>query len=722
MFGKILIYGTLFFGLESIVLGQSLILNNPWPGSDYNAKVLYGSYIEPPKTLDPAKSYEATEHSFIAQIVEPLLEYDYFARPYKLVPLIASEMPDLKYFDASGHELSSPFDGELAYTHYKIHIKSGIYYQPHPAFAKNDYGDYLYYPLADRYLKQHKIRKLFDFKETNTRELIVDDYIYQIKRLASPHVASSIHSLMGQYILGFNEFSNQVPTKNAAGGYIDLRSFPMAGLEKIDDYNFNIKIIGQYPQFLFWLAMCFFTPMPWEVERFYSQAGMEQLDLTLNTYPIGTGPFMISENNPNSKIILKKNPNYRLDRIPESHDPADRAAGYLKHAGLRIPMIDEAVFVLEKESIPRWSKFLQGYYDFSTINADNFDEAIQITPSGDLSLSPSLDKKNIRLTKMIEAKLFYLGFNMLDPIVGGSTQAARKLRQAISIAVNYDEYVSIFLNGRGKAAQGPLPPGIFGYREGKEGMNPTVYFWNGKEIQRRPIDDAKRLMTEAGYPNGINSKTHRPLMLYYDVASTGGPDDKAQLVWMRKQFAKIGIDLNIRSTQYNQFQDKIRRGSFQIFNWGWSADYPDPENFLFLLSSAQGKLHHGGENATNYESPVFDDLFNQMKSRPNDEERLRLIDKMIALLRDDCPWVWGIQNETITLSQDWLAPIKYNSISLNTLKYSVLDLNLRHAKQNQWNKPLFWPILGFILIVLSIIAFLGWSYRQTQISSAPRLS
>ena len=61
-----------------------------------------------------------------------------------------------------------------------------------------------------------------------------------------------------------------------------------------------------------------------------------------------------------------------------------------------------------------------------------------------------------------------MGFNMTDPVVGGYSRRAKLLRQAISIAVDYEELLSIFANGRGLAAQGPIPPGIFGYVKGKK--------------------------------------------------------------------------------------------------------------------------------------------------------------------------------------------------------------------------------------------------------------
>ncbi len=109
-------------------------------------------------------------------------------------------------------------------------------------------------------------------------------------------------------------------------------------------------------------------------------------------------------------------------------------------------------------------------------------------------------------------------------------------------------------------------------------------------------------------------------MLYFDTTATG-PDDKSRLDWMHKQFAQLDMQLVIRGTDYNRFQDKMRKGKAQIFQWGWNADYPDPENFLFLLYGPNSKAEHGGENAANYQNPEFDRLFERMKDMDNGPER-----------------------------------------------------------------------------------------------------
>ena len=716
-------------GIVSILLlciwvsthASNWVFNNPYPASEENKKIFYSSFNEQPKTLDPARAYSSNEYQFIMQIYEPLLHYDYFARPYRLAPLTAVAMPEVRYLDKLNHVINNNDNSEVAFSVYTLRIKPDIWFQPHPALAKDKEGHYRYLQLSKYYLDENNINQLSDFEYTGTRELKVDDYIYQIKRLANPGVNSPIYGLMSERILGFREFASLLPANPKKRDFIDLRNYTMKGLRKIDDYSFEITLKGQYTQFMFWLAMPFFSPIPWEADRFYSQRGMDIKNLDFGWYPIGTGPFMLSENNPNRRMVLAKNPQFRQDYFPANGNQNDERKGYLLHAGERLPLIDQAIYTLEKESIPRWNKFLQGYYDSSTVSAESFDQVIELSPSGVPKLTPSMQTKELRLTQATEHNLYYLGFNMLDKVVGGDSERARKLRLAISIAVNYDEYIAIFLNGRGKAAQGPIPPEIFGAKKGAAGINPYVYYWDEGKPRRRPITEARALMREAGYPGGRNPETGKALILNYDVPMTGGPDEKAQFDWMRKQFSRIGIDLNVLATQYNRFQDKVRNGNTQIFHWGWLADYPDPENFLFMFYGPNGRVKHGGENATNYNNPNYDRLFNLMKNRSNDAERQRLIDQIVELLRHEAPWVWGINSEALILTQQWVSPTKPNTINLGSLKYVSVDVKKRNELRRLWNKPVLWPLGLLFLLLLFFLVPLFMAYRSKEKKKARRI-
>jgi ABC-type transport system substrate-binding protein len=447
--------------------------------------------------------------------------------------------------------------------------------------------------------------------------------------------------------------------------------------------------------------MPFFAPIPWEADYFYSRPGMKKKNLTFDWYPAGTGPYMLTENNPNRQMVLKRNPNFHGEKFPATGGKGD--AIYLGDAGKSLPFIDKFIYSLDKENIPRWHKFLQGYYDRSKISSDSFDQAIQLDEDGEPQLTTLLKEKEIRLQTSVDPSIYYMAFNMLDDVVGGDSERARKLRQAIAIAMDYEEFISIFFNGRGIPAQGPIPPGIFGYLSGKAGINSVTHFWDKGRIQRQPLAKAKKLLKDAGYPDGRDVKTGRPLLLNYDVTATGGPDDKARFDWYRKQYAKLGIQLNIRSTQYNRFQDKIRNGDAQIFSWGWLADYPDPENFLFLLYGPHGKVRDGGENAANYTNPAFDTLFDKMKHLPNGPERQKAINQMVEILRRDSPWVWGLHTKEFVLSHVWNRISKPNAIANNTLKYARLNPDLRAQKRLQWNQPTLWPLAVMMCILLGIL-------------------
>jgi ABC-type transport system substrate-binding protein len=178
------------------------------------------------------------------------------------------------------------------------------------------------------------------------------------------------------------------------------------------------------------------------------------------------------------------------------------------------------------------------------------------------------------------------------------------------------------------------------------------------------------------------------------------PDSKSEFAWIQKQFNKIGIQLIVRSTQYNRFQEKMQHGSAQIFKWGWHADYPDAENFLFLLYGPNAKAIYGGENATNYQNPQFDVLFQQMRKMLPGPERNQLITQMIHYVQEDSPWIMRFYPKAYTLSHQWLSPGKPNALSYNTLKYRQVDPTMRTHYRFAWNKPHRWPLVVFFCLIL----------------------
>lgn len=690
--------------------------NDPYPVAEAGRNVLYSAFSERPKHLDPVQSYAEDESVFTGQIYEPPLQYHYLKRPYALVPATTETVPVPRYYDGAGRQLPATAEESLiASSEYEIRIRPGIRYQPHPAFALKADGTPVYGDLDPAKLRN--VRRLADFAETGSRELTADDYIYQIKRLAHPRLHSPIFGMMAERIEGLAALGKtlQAEAAKAPAGWLDLDRYPLAGVEKVDRYTWRVRLKGKYPQFLYWLAMPFFAPVPREADRFYSQPGMAEKNLSLDWYPVGTGPYMLTENNPNSLMVLERNPNFHRETYPCEGEPGDREAGLLEDCGKTLPFIDKVVLTREKESIPYWNKFLQGYYDASGISSDSFDQAVRLNVGGDVQLTEEMQQKGIRLLTSIRASIFYMGFNMQDGLVGGLGNAGRKLRQAISIGIDQEEFISIFMNGRGIPAMSPLAPGIFGFEEGQGGINSVVYDWQDGAPRRKSIETARRLMAEAGWPNGRNARTGEPLVLNLDTTG-GGMGDKSRLDWLTRQFAKLDIQLVVRSTDWNRFQEKLRKGAVQMFYLGWNADYPDPENFFFLLHGSETRVKHGGENSANYMNPEFDRLFERMKNMENGPERQQIIRQMVRLVQQDAPWVFGFHPKTYTLRHRWLYNRKPMDVGNNTLKYQRVDGADRAALQREWNRPVHWPLalLAVALAGLLVPAVRAHRRRERQ--------
>ena len=688
--------------------------NNPYPAGASLDATLYRSFEERPKHLDPARAYSANEYEIIAQIYEPLLQYHYLRRPYELSPLAASRLPEVRLLDAEGRLLPDDAPDEaVVESVYDIVLRPDLRYAPHPAFAQDAGGHHPNLSLTATQLGG--VQTLADLGPAATRSVTAADFAYQIKRLAHPAVHSPIAEMMAEYIVGLRELGEYLVRDAGRDadrrGWLDLRAYPLAGVEVLDDRHLRIRLRGKYPQFRFWLAMPFFAPMPWEVDAFYAQPGLAEKNISLDWYPAGSGPYRLIENNPNRRMVLARNPSFHEERYPAEGEADDAAAGLLADAGRRLPFIERVVFVLEKETIPYWNKFLQGYYDASGLASDNFDQAIQFSGVGNAELTPEMRERGIVLQTAVTASIFYLGFNMLDPVVGGLEEPKSALRRAISIAIDEEEFIAIFMNGRGIAAQGMLPPGLFGYEAGAAGLNPHVYDWVDGVPRRKDLGVARQLMREAGYPDGIDPATGKALVLYLDTTSSG-VDDKPMLNWYRKQLAKLGIQLVLRTTDYNQFQQKMANGNAQLFRWGWNADYPDPENFFFLLFGDNAKVDKGGENAANYRNPAFDRLFRRMRGLPDGAERLELIQRLQAIVRHDAPWVFGVHPKSFSLRHAWYRNFKPNLMANNGLKYLRIDAPLRAARRMAWNRPLYWPLWLGLALLVGLIAPAWRLYRR----------
>ena len=134
-------------------------------------------------------SYSSDETIYTYGVYEPLYGYEYLKRPYTLMPLTAEKVVKPVYLDADKKVLSEEADSkDIAYSVYTIPIRKGIQFAPHPAFAKDEKGEPLCLTLNPERAKA--LSSPLELTERGTRELTAHDYVYGIKRIASPAVIS----------------------------------------------------------------------------------------------------------------------------------------------------------------------------------------------------------------------------------------------------------------------------------------------------------------------------------------------------------------------------------------------------------------------------------------------------------------------------------------------------------------------------------------------------
>jgi oligopeptide transport system substrate-binding protein len=286
-------------------------------------------------------------------------------------------------------------------------------------------------------------------------------------------------------------------------------------------------------------------------------------------------------------------------------------------------------------------------------------------------------------------------------VFGGYTPEKRKLRQAISMAFDVKTKLDLFDSGLGTPAQFLLPPGLFGYDE--KYQNP---------YRKYDLAAAKRLLAEAGYPGGKDPRTGEKLRLNFDNAWTEAAGEQRKQ-FIIKQFSQLGIQVVSRTERQEVWQDRLDKGQFQFMSYGWIADYPDPENFLFLL---YGPNRRPGPNASGYDNPEYNRLFEQMRSMDDGPERLAIIRRMRDIAVEDCPWIYEDHSESLGLHYDWLRNVKRHPVALDFARYRAVDAEKRARLRAAWNRPNYRPAYALVafLVVGSLPAVFSVRTRRTR--------
>ena len=600
-------------GVATAIAGCGEVWNDPYPASERGKNILYSRVHGASEAPRPGAVLQRGRGYVHAQIYEPPLQYHYLKRPYELIPLTAESVPRPRYLDAEGNEVPAESPA-VAFSEYEIRIKPGIRYQPHPAFARDPGGNPMYRGLTREDLA--RIWTLSDFKDTGTRELVADDYVYQIKRLAHPRLHSPIFGLMSEYIVGLKEFAATLQSEDkrrAAAGkrdtWLDLRSTRCPGVEVVDRYTYRVKLKGNYPQFAYWLAMPFFAPVPMGGRPLLRAAGHGGEEPHARLVPGGHRAVHADREQSRTRAWCSSaTRTFAARPIRPRASRAMRRPGCSRMRASRMPFIDKVVFSREKEAIPYWNKFLQGYYDASSASAR--------TPStrrcGSRSKATRASRRRWRSEGITPADLGR-HHDAIPRLQLARSGRRRRPRSARASCARRSRSPSTGRNssrssptGAALPAQGPIPPGIFGYREGEDGMNPDRLRLGGRRAERKTDRGGEEAARRGRLPRRPRradrrsrscSTSTRPRA---DRATSRGSTGAASSSRRSRSSSRSATPTTTASRR------RCARAPRRSSSSGWNADYPDPENFLFLLHGPQSRAKIQGENAANYVNPEFD--------------------------------------------------------------------------------------------------------------------
>ena len=369
------------------------------------ARVLRYAFRVAETGFDPAQVNDLYSSTINANIFDAPLTYDFLARPAKIVPNTAVELP----------EISGDF------TTLTFRIRPGIHFQDHPAF------------------------------KGQRRELVAADYVYAIKRFYDPRYKSPrLYLLDNAKILGLA----QLRAAALKGGKFDYDA-EVDGVRALDRYTLRVRLGEPSPRFYQYFAdNGFLGAVAREVcEAYDEKAIMGQ--------PVGTGPFRLTDWRRSSRIVLERNPGYRDEVYDEQGAPGDAAAGALaqKLRGRKLPMLDRVEVYIVEENQPRWLAFLNEEHDL--VDEVPYDLADLAIPNG--RLAPALARRGVQMDRGPRSVVDVAIFNVEHPLVGGYTPERVALRRAIALAYSVQDEIRLVRKGQSIPAQSPVAPLVTGY-------------------------------------------------------------------------------------------------------------------------------------------------------------------------------------------------------------------------------------------------------------------
>jgi len=463
------------------------------------------------------------------------------------------------------------------------------------------------------------------FEDGVGRRITPEDVFYSLRRLADDQNQLRNWWLLTETIEGFDAYKE---AQNAAAMF-DYDA-PVSGFRIISEREFEIVLKRPVYRFLYVMAMFQTSIVPREAVEYYKDR--------FGFHPVGTGPFILDSWVPKKSFAANKNPKYHAVTYPPAEEWTrdDRRNRLHRAAGKAVPFVDRIEFTMFIEDLPMWLRFQSGDIGFTQVPAEYFEQAFDGRTK---QILPETRSRGIRHAVVPLLDFIFRGFNMEDELLGGYTPEKRALRQAISLAVDLDEFSKTFYQGITTQYDGPIPPGLDGHPA--NGRAPVSYRGPNLELARKKL-------AEAGYPGGNGLPAIR---LYTSLAGNRAE----QVEMLKRQLAKVNIKLQPELVDFSTLIEFMNHKKAPLFGSAWLNDYPDGENNLALFYSLNKSP---GSNHFNYDRPEFDAMYVQSLTMEPGEERTRIYEEMRDMVIEDVPYIGAMARTRYYLLNEWLLNCK----------------------------------------------------------------
>ncbi|HXU53555.1 MAG TPA: ABC transporter substrate-binding protein [Casimicrobiaceae bacterium] len=546
----------------AVLAAVALAVTAPAWAADPN-KVIRDVFPVAESGFDPAAAHDLYSAEVEQAIFETLYTYDYLARPAKVVPLTADGMPVVTD------------DGKT----YTIKLKRGIYFTPDKAF------------------------------KGKRRELTVDDYIYELKRLADPKIKSAWTFLVEGKIVGLDALAEEA--KKTGKFDYDRK---IEGLEAIDPYTLRIRLTATDYNLPYVLAHEPTSAVAREVVEMYAES-----DGRIMANPVGTGPYMLTEWIHSSKMVLTANPGYRgFTWNFTSSDPAD-APLIAEMKGKSMPRVGRVEIYVMEEDQSRLLAFQNRELDIMNLEGPLAPKVLD----GD-KLKPAFAELGVKLSRIVDPEISYTYWNMEDPVWGGFGLPQIALRRAVAMSYDTDADIRVIRNGQAVAAKYPIPPGVVGH----------VPDW--QPLNAYDPATANALLDHFGYKKAADGYRNLPDGRPFAMTLSSRPDTlgRQQDELWKKSLDAIGVRLDVRKDKFPEQLKAEKACKLQSRVASWIADYPDGDNFMQLMYGPNtGQSNNGCARI-----PAYDKLYEQSVRMPPGPARDKLYMDMTRITEVYATW------------------------------------------------------------------------------------